>query len=121
MFNRNKRFVTESVQEQLQESMIRAFWSMVDSRTNQWPPSDHIQLFNLYVMIQDGNQTQIIEHSQESPEWERAFILTDIQNPLHMKSYWIVDNGEVSILQPYNMQLHDYYRSLKPTRSTEVL
>ena len=118
MFDQNKRFVTESAQEVLEESLIRILWTMIDQIEEQWPTLNHIQQFDLYVMSQNGKQVQLVVHSQKNPDWKKAYILNDILQPLHLKSYWAVDNGEVSVLQPQNIELLDYYKNMN--RTSEV-
>ncbi len=116
MFEPENRFVTESVQEMLEETLIQAMFDMIDDRRNEtYPPLDHIQLFSLYVMIRETNQVQVIIHQQEREPWERAYILPNIEHPLHLKCFWCVDDGESSVLSPYHIDLHDYYRSIRST------
>jgi hypothetical protein len=122
MFNPDSRLVTESVQEVLETSLIQAFWNMIDHRLDlSWPPMDHIQLFELFIMKQNGKDVQIVVHSQQKPQWEKAYIFEGIQQPKHNECYWIVDVGSSSVLQPYNMSLHDYYREMKRDDVQEVL
>lgn len=114
MFDPEKRYVTESAQELLEESLIQALFDMIDARRYEaYPPLDHIQLFSLYVMIREGNQVQVVVHVQEYEPWERAYVLPDVETQLHMKCFWCVDDGESSVLSPYHIDLHDYYRNIR--------
>ena len=100
MFNKNNRYVTRGVNEEVDIRLQIIIWSMIDKlKSEEKIELDYLQIFKIR---KEGSKI-IINQSQEVPEYSCTYEieLKDIQIDNEIKVY-VIDSGEYStMLFPY--------------------
>ncbi|WP_455267933.1 DUF960 family protein [Ruminococcus sp.] len=94
MFN-NSRYATRGVTERIPIELQIFMWSAID--TMQDKRKDYLQVFKLYVENVDGRSVQIVEHTQERPNYNEKFKL-NAADPICEKVYVIDDESHSTML-----------------------
>ncbi len=116
MFEKEQRYTLQRTDEFVDEQVQIALWDLLDLRIQLDVELDSIQCFDFYVVKLRGQETQMVIHRQEQPAWGKAYFLRNVPSLIHMKSIWIVDNGQVSIMCPYLHDLPETFDELKTNR-----
>lgn len=94
MFN-NQRYTTKGVTERIPIELQIFMWSAID--TMQVKSKDYLQVFKLYAENVDGQSVQIVEHTQEQPNYKKKFKL-NVVDPICEKVYVIDDESHSTML-----------------------
>lgn len=65
----NPRYTTRGVTEKIPIELQIFMWSAID--TMQVKRKDYLQVFKLYTENVDGRSIQIVEHTQEQPNYKK--------------------------------------------------
>ena len=96
MFNKDNRYVTRGVNEEVDIRLQLIMWSMIDKlKDEESVELDYLQVFKLR---KQGNKI-IINQSQEVPEYSCTYEIEieDIQMDDEIKVY-VIDSGEYSTM-----------------------
>ncbi|MBC5625174.1 hypothetical protein H8S10_06840 [Clostridium sp. NSJ-49] len=96
MFNKDNRYVTRGVNEEVDIRLQLIMWSMIDKlKDEESVELDYLQVFKLR---KQGNKI-IINQSQEVPEYSCTYEIEieDIQIEDEIKVY-VIDSGEYSTM-----------------------
>ncbi|WP_370831427.1 DUF960 family protein [Clostridium sp.] len=96
MFNKDNRYVTRGVNEEVDIRLQLIMWSMIDKLKEEGNVElDYLQVFKLR---KEGNKI-VINQSQEVPEYSCTYEieLEDIQIDYEIKVY-VIDSGEYSTM-----------------------
>lgn len=96
MFNKDNRYVTRGVNDQVDIRLQLIIWSMIDKLKDEGKVElDYLQVFKLK---KEGNKV-VINQSQEVPEYSCTYEieLEDIQIDDEIKVY-VIDSGEYSTM-----------------------
>lgn len=90
----NPRYTTKGVTEKIPIELQIFMWSAID--TMQVKRKDYLQVFKLYAENVDGRSVQIVEHTQEQPNYKKKFKLNAV-DPICEKVY-VIDDESHSIM-----------------------
>ncbi|MDU4891526.1 MAG: DUF960 family protein [Clostridium sp.] len=96
MFNKNNRYVTRGVNEEVDIRLQLIMWSMIDKLKEEGNVElDYLQVFK----IRKEENKIVISQSQEVPEYSYTYEieLEDIQIDDEIKLY-VIDSGEYSTM-----------------------
>lgn len=96
MFNKNNRYVTRGINEEVDIRLQLIMWSVIDKLKNEGNIKlDYLQVFKLR---KNGNKI-IVEQSQEVPEYSSIYEieLEDVEVYGEIKVY-IIDSGDYSTM-----------------------
>lgn len=96
MFNKNNRYVTRGVNEEVDIGLQLIMWSIIDKLKDKGNIEvDYLQIFKLR---KEGDLI-VIEHSQEEPEYKEVYSLEleDVELDSKKKIY-VIDSGEYSTM-----------------------
>ncbi|MGV8980534.1 DUF960 domain-containing protein [Clostridium sp.] len=93
MFNKSNRYITKGIQQEIPLELQLFMWNCIDKLKEQGKEVDYLQVFKLIEHRADDILFQIIEHSQEVPEYNKThkvfskkivnakiFVIDDITN-----------------------------------------
>ncbi len=87
-----KRYATRGVADEVGLDIQIVLWSLIGKRKTTGK-IDYLQVFELTVECQNGEQVQMIIHRQEVPPMKDEYIIRGILEPLDTK-IWVIDSGE---------------------------
>lgn len=96
MFNKNNRYVTRGINEEVDIRLQLIMWSVIDNLKDEGNIElDYLQVFKLR---KNGDKV-IVEQSQEVPEYSSTYEieLEDVEFDGEVKVY-IIDSGEYSTM-----------------------
>ncbi|MFT5874691.1 MAG: hypothetical protein ACI8WT_003662 [Clostridium sp.] len=77
MFDKNNRFMTKGIQQEIPLELQLLMWSYIDTLKEQGNELDYLQVFELTEHRADDIFYQIIDHREEIPEYNKTYkILT---------------------------------------------
>lgn len=97
LFN-GPKFKTSGVDHCVPEEIQTAIWNYIETRRTHQVPLDYLQVFTLKPLQKQGIKFQLIECSQEVPEY-REEILIPLAKPISEKLYVIDDVDHVTLLK----------------------
>ena len=91
----NERYITKGVYTQVPAYLVSMLWYLVE--TAAIDEQDHFQIFELSSEIIDGQSVQVIEHSQEIPEYKATYRINTVK-AIDAKVYIIDDISHSTML-----------------------
>jgi len=88
---KNQRFITKGVGSEIPLLLQMYIWALIDTMEIQ---KDYLQVFRLY----EEKGRQIIEHTQEQPEYKRVFTVKSKIKPITAKVFVIDDETHTTML-----------------------
>lgn len=96
MFN-NERYITKGSSIKLPPYLINMLWFLIETMNAPNGEQDHFQIFDLSSDIVDGQPVQVIEHSQEIPEYKATYRINTVK-AVDAKVYIIDDISHSTML-----------------------
>ena len=93
MFN-NQMFCTKGIQMKIPGPLQTILWYMIEIM--EVDEKDHLQVFELSMIHQDGKDKQRIIHRQEQPPYQKEHIIS-IAKPVTAKIF-VIDDGDHSTM-----------------------
>lgn len=72
MFDKNNRYITKGIENQIPLELQLLLWSSIDKLKEQGKVLDYLQVFELSEQRADDIFYQNIEHRQEVPEYNKT-------------------------------------------------
>ena len=92
----NNRYHTRGFNSTIPVDTQRSLWLLIESLRYKNIEMDYLQIFNMKSVVRNGKSYQVIEHSQEVPEYK--FILgIECHNPVDEKVF-IISTDDISVL-----------------------
>lgn len=91
-----KRYMTNGVLTKIPLYLQNILWYIVETMPE---PKDHLQVFRLLGVNENGTMKQKIIHSQESPPYEKEYIISTTAI-INSKVYIIDDETHSTMLLP---------------------
>jgi len=92
-----KRYATKGITETIPEYLQNLLWYMIEIM--DVPQKDHLQLFKLKEINDNGKVRQKITHIQEQPAYRKEHIIT-VKGAVNAKVYVIDDGDHSTMLLP---------------------
>jgi hypothetical protein len=98
MFEKNNRFITKRVAEEVSKEVQRLIWDILDSFISGREPDfiDYLQIFSLSVARIKGENMQWLIHRQEEPSFQEMAIF-EVDQPIEATLY-VYGEKELSTL-----------------------
>ncbi|APC38886.1 DUF960 domain-containing protein [Clostridium estertheticum] len=73
MFDKSNRYMTKGIQQEIPLELQLFMWNCIDKLKEQENKVDYLQVFEITEHRADDIFYQIIEHSQEVPEYNKTY------------------------------------------------
>jgi hypothetical protein len=97
LFQGKGKYATKEIVQTLPLNLQLFLWSCIEERVSRDEVMDYLQVFrlqNIYDPNRTGNRVTRIVHSQEIPEYESTYILSDGSFPVE-GTIFVIDDGNV--------------------------
>lgn len=100
MFSSN-RYVTKGVHDEVEQDIQQLLWSIIDVRKNRGDTMDYLQVFELFVEVQEGRAVQKVCNRQEQPYHQETITFKSVERPIQT-TIWVIDSGDYcTMLYPH--------------------
>ena len=92
---KNDRLTTTGIRSCVPAHLVALMWSLIDNMEIE--QKDSYQFFTLSVIGEDDTRVQVIEHTQEQPEYHSPIVYVPFE-PYWSGRVYVIDDGSASVM-----------------------